>query len=275
MCKKITLGVLGLALVAGLLFGGNLVPYGQTAIQKIRRGVNNSVDVDFQLDAAKNQLEKIGPQIVGMVHEIAKEKVQIKRIAADLDRQDEMLEKSYDKMMTLRGHLESSDEYYVATNNKKYTRSRVEEDLRHRFTLHKTAEATRNKQQEILKIRRDSLESALSKLDTAKAQQRELEVQIESLTARNRMNEVIASASKLNIDSSQISKTRQMLDEIDARISAKEEVLNIAPEYYGGQIPVGEELQDSSNILDDLDTYFQKPSGQNDDHSEIDFNSEI
>lgn len=275
MCKKITLGVLGLALVAGLLFGGNLVPYGQTAIQKIRRGVNNSVDVDFQLDAAKNQLEKIGPQIVGMVHEIAKEKVQIKRIAADLDRQDEMLETSYDKMMTLRGHLESSDEYYVATNNKKYTRSRVEEDLRHRFTLHKTAEATRNKQQEILKIRRDSLESALSKLDTAKAQQRELEVQIESLTARNRMNEVIASASKLNIDSSQISKTRQMLDEIDARISAKEEVLNIAPEYYGGQIPVGEELQDSSNILDDLDTYFQKPSDQNDDHSEIDFNSEI
>lgn len=275
MCKKISLGVLGLALVAAFVFGGNLLPYGRTAIQNMQDAANDRVPVEFQIDAAKNQLKAIGPEIQRMVHQIAKEKVQIKRIAADIERQEDMLEESYGKMMTLRGHLDSSDEYYVATNSQKYSRSRVEEDLRHRLTLHQTAEATKNKQAEILRIRRESLEAAMVQLDQAKAQQRELEVQIENLTARNRMNEVIASASEFNIDDSQISKTREMLDAIDAKISAQEEVMNIAPKYFGGQIPVGEEFESNSNVAEDFDAYFNKSKKDNDDESEIKFDSEF
>ena len=44
------------------------------------------------------------------------------------------------------------------------------------------------------------------KLGEAKSQQRELELQIENLTARNRMNEVIATATQIKLDNSQLSK---------------------------------------------------------------------
>lgn len=265
MCKKVSLGVLGLLLIAGLLFGGKLIPYGQTAYQKITDAANDSVPVEFQLDAAKNQLKRIGPEIKNMVHQVAKETVQIKKLAADLERQEDMLVQSKEEMMTLREHLESSDEYFVATNSQRYNRNRVEQDLRHRFTLYQTHEATMNKQREILRIRQESLQSALAKLDEAKAQQRELEVKIENLNARNRMNEVIATASQINIDNSELAKTRQMLEDIDARISAKEEVLNIAPKYYG-QIPVNPDTASpDTDILDDMDAYFQKSKDDDSD----------
>jgi chromosome segregation ATPase len=256
MFKKITLGVVAVALLAGLAFGGNLVPYSKTAYNKLKNAANDSVPVSFQLDAARDQLQAIGPEIKSMVHEVAKEKVQINKLVADLEQHDKMLASSYDEMMALRSHLESGQEYYVAINKKKFNKSRVEEDLRHRFNIYKTAKATKEKKEAIVQIRQASLENALAKLDQAKSQQRELEVQIENLTARNRMNEVIASASELNIDSSQLAKARQMLSDLDVSISANEEYLNIMPNYRG-QIPVSSDsLLPATNVLEEMDVYF-------------------
>ena len=258
--KRLTVGALGLALVGGVLFGGNLIPYAQTAFNNVRATAQDSVSVPFQIDAAKGQLAKIGPEIKNMVHQIAKEQVQINRLKNDLKLQESRLETSYDEMMTLRSHIESGDKFYVATNGKAYNSSRVEEDLRHRFKIYQTAEKTKQKQSEVLSIRQKALKSAVAKLDEAKSQQRELEVQIEHLVARNRMNEVVETASQINIDNSQLAKTREMLDDLDARISADEEVLNIAPKYYG-QIPVNADLlEQDTNVLEDMDAYFNKDS---------------
>jgi hypothetical protein len=98
----------------------------------------------------------------------------------------------------------------------------------------------------------------LAKLEEAKAQKRELEVQIENLAARQKMNEVYITASQINIDNSQLSKARQMLEDIDARLAAEEEMLNLIPKY-SGQIPVsGDQKENVEDVLDAMDAYFQK-----------------
>lgn len=270
MFKKLTLGVLGVALLGGLLFGGKLIPYAQTAVSKVRSAAQNQVSVEFQIDAAKDQLAKIGPEIHGMVQKMAIEQVQINRLAANIDRSNSKLAKSYSEMMTLRDHVSSGDSQYVDTRGNSHSQARVETDLRHRFSLYQTAEKTLEKQVEILDIRNKALEAAKTKLEEAKSQQRELAVQIENLKARSRMNEVIATASQINIDNSQLAKTQQMLDDIDARISADEEYLNIAPEYFG-QIPVSEDsVLPNSDIMEEMDAYFDnKSDDENDDDSEI------
>lgn len=260
--KRLTLGGLGLALIGGLVFGSNLIPYGQTALNNVRQAAEDHIPVEMKIQTAQTQLAKIGPEIKNMVHQIAKEQVQINRLKTDLEQQETRLEASYDEMMTLRSHVESGEKFYVALNGKAYNSSRVQEDLRHRFKLYQTAEKTKEKQGEILTLREKALNAAVAKLDEAKSQQRELEVQIENLIARNRMNEVIGTASKINIDNSQLAKTRDMLDDLDARISADEEVLNIAPKYYG-QIPVSaDSITADSNVLDDMDAYFTKKAAE-------------
>ena len=76
---------------------------------------------------------------------------------------------------------------------------------------------------------------------------------------------MIATATQIKLDNSQLSKTREMLDDIDARISADEEYYNIAPKYFG-QIPVNDDsVTPSSDVLNDMDAYFEaKESGSGD-----------
>lgn len=257
MCKKATLAILGVLLVGGLLFGSNFIPYVQTTFQRVKSHAQDAIPMDVQLDTARTQLLKIDPEIKNMVWQIAKEKAQINRLSGDLDRQTETLTKRYDEMMTLREHISSGAEVYVATNGKAYTNERVKEDLRHRLSIYQTAEKTKEKSVQILELRRSALEGALVKLDEAQAQQRELEVQIENLTARQRMVEVAKTASQIDIDDSQLSKTRKMIDDISARIDTEEEMLSLVPKYFG-QIPVNSDeiLSADSDVLQEFDAYF-------------------
>lgn len=262
MCRKATYGIVGLLVVCGLLFGSKAIPYIQTAFNKVQTTAENSVPVSFQIDAAKAQLVKIDPEIKNMVWQIAKEKAQVKKLAAQLEQQGTELKKQYRQMMTLREHVDSGDHFYVGTNGKSYTSERVKEDLRHRFKMYQTAEKTREKSAEILKARESSLASAINQLEEAKAQQRELEVQVENLMARNRMNEVVSTASQINIDNSQLSKTRQMLEDIDARLAAEEEMLNLVPKYVG-QIPVDTESPSADgDIVKEMDAYFDRSGSE-------------
>lgn len=259
MCKKMGLGVLGLILAGGFLFGGNLIPYVTTAYNKTSEAVQGQVPVSFQIDAAKEQLKKIQPEIKQMVWQIAKEKAELKRLAAELEHQEEGLDASKGQMMTLREHLDSGEQFYVATNGKNYANSRVKEDLAHRFSVFKTAQKTFEKSEQIRELRESALETALTRLDEAQAQQRELEVRIENLTARQRMVEVAQTASGIkDLDNSQLAQTREMIDQIDARIDTEEELLNLAPKYFG-QIPVGdEEIALDADVVQEFDQFFSE-----------------
>jgi chromosome segregation ATPase len=265
MCKKATIGVIGLLVLAALLFGGRLIPYAQTAAEKIRNSAQDSVPISFQIDAARKQLKKIDPEIKDMVWQIAKEKSAIKRLSGELEAQAKTLEKSYSEMMTLREHLNSGEEFYVSVKGDQYANTRVKEDLRHRLSVYQTAEKTKEKSGQILELRQQALESAMAKLEEAQAQKRELEVQVENLLARQRMVEVAKTATKnIEINDSQLALTREMIEEISAKIDAEEEMLNLAPKYLG-QIPVSPDSEvNTADVVQEFDEYFGR-TGEDDD----------
>ena len=264
--KKLILGVVGVVMIAGLLFGGNLIPYAQTAYEKASSSVQQQVPISFQIDAAKKQLENIGPEIDDMNLQIAKEKVSIKKLESSIERQEDTLEKSRREMMTLRSHVDSGDEFYVAANSKAYTTTRVKEELRTRLSIHKTAVATMDKDQKVLELREKALDAALERLAEARSQKTELALQIEHLTAQNRMNEVVKTASKLDqFDNSQLARTRSMIEDISARLETEQEMLSMMPTNYG-QIPVSSDSSIAdTDVLDDMDAFFNKRDAKNAD----------
>ncbi len=255
MFKKAALIGVGALLVGGLLFGGRLVPYATTAFQKVRDSAQHSVPISFQIDAARGQLKKIKPEVNNMVYQIAKERAQIKRLEREVASQTEMLDKQQSDLLSLRSHLKSGEEVYVATNGKTYSNARVEEDLRHRFSIFQTAKQTAEKSAQILDLRRKSLDTAMTKLEQAQVAERELEVQIENLTARERMVDVAKTASTINFNGSQLSQTQKMIDDISCRIDAEEEMLELAPKYLG-EIPVSTTSVNTGNIAEEIDAYF-------------------
>jgi len=267
--KKLILGVVGVAMVGGLLFGSNLMPYAQTAYDKASRSIEQQVPISFQIDAAKTQLENIGPEIDDMNLQIAKEKVSIKKLESSIERQNETLETSRREMMTLRSHVDSGDEFYVAANSKAYTTTRVKEELRTRLSIHKTAVATMDKDQKVLELREKALDAAMERLAEARSQKTELALQIEHLTAQNRMNEVVKTASKLDqFDNSQLARTRGMIEDISARLETEQEMLSMMPTNYG-QIPVSSDSSIAdTDVLDDMDAFFDKQDAKNADEQE-------
>ena len=267
--KKLILGVVGIAMVGGLLFGSNLMPYAQTAYDKASRSIEQQVPISFQIDAAKTQLENIGPEIDDMNLQIAKEKVSIKKLESSIERQEETLEGSRREMMTLRTHVDSGDEFYVAANSKAYTTTRVKEELRTRLSIHKTAVATMEKDQKVLELREKALDAAMERLAEARSQKTELALQIEHLTAQNRMNEVVKTASKLDqFDNSQLARTRGMIEDISARLETEQEMLSMMPTHYG-QIPVSSDSSIAdTDVLEDMDSFFDKQDAKNADDQE-------
>jgi hypothetical protein len=269
MLKKAAFYGLGLLLVGGLLFGSRIGPYAQTAFKKIRSSAEQSVPLTFQIDAARDQLKKIDPEIKNMVWQIAKEKAEIKRLEREVEAQSAGLSKKHEELLTLRNHLKSGETVYVATNGKAYTNVRVEEDLRHRFSMFQTAEKTKEKSEQILDLRRKSLEQALAKLEQAQVHQRELEIELENLNARQRMVSVAKTASNINIDDSQLARTKSMIEEISAKIDAEEEMLNLAPKYLG-EIPVSEgDVSAQGDIAAEIDAYFGGDSHGEEPQAEI------
>ena len=257
--KKLILGAVGIALVAGLLFGGKLIPYAQTAYDKASRSIEQQVPISFQIDAAKKQLENIGPEIDDMNFQIAKEKVSIKKLESSIERQEDELDKSRREMMTLRSHVDSGDEFYVAANSKAYTTQRVKEELRTRLSIHKTATATLEKDQKVLELRTKALDAALERLAEARSQKTELALQIEHLTAQNRMNEVVKTASKLDqFDNSQLARTRGMIEDISARLETEQEMLSMMPSQYGQNPVSGDASFADTDVLEEMDAFFDQ-----------------
>jgi septal ring factor EnvC (AmiA/AmiB activator) len=257
MFKKITIAAVAVLLVGGLLFGRNLVPYATTVYKNVKQSVNDSVPIETQIDVARDQLKRIGPEVKQMRYEIAKETVAVKRLEEQLVAQKASHDKQYAKIMTFKDHLEAGDSHYVS-HGKAYNNDHVRSNLESLFKNYRTSEKTMEKLEKIVELRKQALDSAKMKLDESIAQARELEVQIENLAARQQMVEVAKTANKFTFDDSELSRTREMIDQIDARIDVETQLMNMTPDYTG-TIPVEDDnTVTSGNIVEEINSYFQK-----------------
>ena len=83
------------------------------------------------------------------------------------------------------------------------------------------------------------------------------------------MNEVVKTASKLDqFDNSQLARTRSMIEDISARLETEQEMLSMMPTNYG-QIPVSSDSSIAdTDVLDDMDAFFNKRDAKNADKKE-------
>lgn len=258
MLKKAALLGGGAILAVALLFGGAVVPYAKSGIHKIRTSVNQSIPVGVQLDAARQQIQDIGPEIRDMVHKVATEKVAISRLQEEIDGMAVQMEGEQSKIVSLREHLKTGDQHYVS-KGRAFTNEQVRKDLAKRFDRFKSTEKRMDAMKQVLNARESSLEAALGKLDETKAQRRELEVLVEELEARMRVVEVQNQANHLNLDDSELSTARTMIDSIRAQVEAAEQEANLLPKYLG-EIPVETEDQVDEDIEMQIDAYFHTES---------------
>ncbi len=257
MIKKLALIVGGGVLVLSLLFGSRLIPYAKTSFHKVRQAAQESVPISMQIDTARDQLKNVDKEVRDMMMNVAKEEVDVRSLNTKLTSGQTELDRQQSQIMKLKGHLDSGDEVYTSTSGKSFPSGRVRDDLKSRFRVYQTSERTLVDLKKTLELREQGLDAAKARLEQTVAQRKELEIEIENLSARKQMVDVAKTANRLNFDGSELAETREMIQDISTQIEVEAQMLQLTPQFVG-EIPCEEDSEDTVDISQQVDEYFNR-----------------
>ncbi len=256
MFKKLIFVGAGGLLVLGLLFGRNLVPYASTAVSSAQDWADSQVDTEYKIKTARGLLEKVEDRIEPMVYDIARQKVEVERMAEQVLEADDALTRSHVHIMKLRDHLDSGDSVYVSTSGSNHSSEQVRLNLQRSFRNYKQKEQKLSALRATLQARQNGLTAAQKNLEATHAKRIDLATQIDNLEAQAQMLQVAETASKYNkFDNSELARTEDMIDQIKTRIDTRATVLAMAPQLTG-DIPMDELEGESGDIMQQIDAYF-------------------
>ncbi len=251
MLKKLV--VLGAVAAVGLTaLTASRSSYVRTAIHTAGDSVRLNVPIDFEIERARQMIKDLKPEIAANMELVAREEAGVEKLAGEVDAKKQQIAKAKNEIMRLKGDLESGSVRFVYAN-REYTSQQVKDDLQARFKQFQTHEKTANKLAQVLTAREKNLEAARRKLDATLAAKRQLELDVENLQARLRMVQSTQATSPVALDDSQLSNTRQLLDDIRTRIDVAEK-LAAAEGELEGSIPLEETA--SPDLLSEIADYF-------------------
>lgn len=242
-------------LLLGLLFGTSASSYVKTFGGGVRQAVRDSVPLGFELDRARQMIKDLDPEIRSNMHLIAKEEVEVSSLREQVAASEKSLAKSKSDIDRLNTDLKRGDSTFVYCG-KSYTAKQVENDLTNRFSQFKVKEQTIDKLRQILSARERGLTAGRDKLKAMQAAKQQLEVDVANLEARLEMVKVAQSTSDFNFDDSRLSRTKDLVKDIGARIDVAEKLVN-ADTSYPGEINLDDESE-NTNITEQVTEYFSQ-----------------
>jgi chromosome segregation ATPase len=224
----------------------------------VRQTVKDSVPVDFEIKRARQMIKDLQPEIERNMHLIAREETEVAKLERQVGTAEQQLSKDQVDILRLKGDLEKGSQVFVYAG-RSYSAKQVKTDLQNRFDQFRTQEATTGSLKKILNARQKGLQAAREKLEGMLAARRQLEVDVENLEAREKMVEVAQTTSDFNFDDSQLSRTKELVQEISDRIEVAERLVN-ADSRLHDRIPLDAPAAER-NIEEEVANYFdgQRP----------------
>lgn len=250
------MGVVGLGLVGGMLFGKDAVSYVKSSARGVRMAVKDSVPVEFELRRAKDMIEEIIPEMHANIRLIAQEEVEVAALKGEIAKGQAALRDEENKIKSLRVALEEPRvEYSFA--GRTYGRSEVKTDLAARFERFKESEVVLASRVKLLDTREKSLTAAMQMLEKTKSQKRILEDRIEALASQYRTLQAAATGTQFQVDSSKLAQTQKLISDIQKRLDVAERVMAHESKFVGS-IPVDEvDTVAETDLVAQVDDYFQ------------------
>lgn len=256
MFKKAVLGALSVCVLSTLVFGRDVASYFRTGFHSARSAIRAEVPLEFELQRARDIVSQLLPEIRKCMHVIAEEEVQVDHLQKSIAKCETELGRQKSEILALRKDLGGNrSEYQYA--GRVYTSQDVQRDLAQRFERFKTAEATVESKRQILGARQKSLVAAREKLEGMISSKRDLEVQVENIEARMKMLEAVQTASRVEIDNSQLSRAKELVGELNRQLDVQQKLLD-ADGNFTGLIPVEAAHQVPVNLPQQIDEYFDK-----------------
>ena len=256
MIKKTLIGVGAAAALGTFAFGTSAVSYMRMGVHEARQAVRAEIPVDFEIKRAKQEVERIVPEIEHCMHVIAEQQYDLEQRSAEIARRDADLNRQKDAILALRSDLDSGRDQFVYAS-RRYSADDVREDLARRFDRFKLAEDGLKRDRQVVDARTKALRANEEKLDNMLAAKKDLTVQIENLEARLNAVQAQEAISDLKIDDSQLARAKELIRDLDKKIGTRETLLN-SEGRFTGEIPVEADRQAKAteDVESEVDAYF-------------------
>jgi peptidoglycan hydrolase CwlO-like protein len=225
MIKKALIGTAAALLVGGFVFGRDVFSYVRTAGVSVRDAVRSEVPLEFEVERAREMVERLVPEIRDSMHVIAEQQVDIEHMNRDINRKTAELTRQKGAILTLKGDLEKGGSTFQYAS-RTYSSTDVKRDLAQRFVRFKAAEETLKRDRDILEAREKALRAHEQKLDGMLAAKKDLEVQVEQLSARLKTLQAAQTVSTLEIDDSELTRVKKLIAELNKQLDVKEKMLD-------------------------------------------------
>lgn len=252
--KISVIGIVGLGLLGGLLFGRDALSYVRSSARSIRAVAQDAVPVEFELRRARDLLEDIIPEMHANIRLIAQEEVEVAALKGEIAKGQENLDAERNRIKTLRTSLETPQAQYTFAD-RRYSRDDVKADLAARFERLKEGELILTSKERLLDSREQSLYAAMRLLEKTRDQKRLLENKIETLAAQHRLVKAAAVGSPIHVDDSKLAQTEKLIAQIQKRLHVAERVLAHESRFVQA-IPVETVVED--DLVAQVDEYFQE-----------------
>lgn len=257
--RRSTLARGGVVLTAAALlysFGSDGLSYITTAGRLVKDHVKVSVPVEFELERARTMVSGLVPEVRHNLMSIAQEEVGIEHLRKDVARVEADLFQEREHLLKMRSDIENKSGSFkkgirVATTEE------VREELARRFSRYQTSEATVVAKQQLLEARERSLIASRAQVDNMLNVKKDLELQIEQLEARLKTQQNQAVTSEIAIDDSQVSKCRQLVDDLRIRLEVADRIMATNGKYSDVPVPT---LTNSADIGEQIDRHFSGPA---------------
>ena len=244
-----------------LIFERDAFSYLRTWGASVRESVKGEVPIEFEVERAREMVEKLVPDIRDCMHVIAEQQVDIEYRAAEIASKENGMVRQRSNILTLRGDLDSGNSTFEYAS-RRYSCDDVKRDLALRFERYKTAEDSLRRDRQIVAAHQKSLIANEQKLDALLVSKQELEVKIEQLEARLKTVRAAEAASTLEFDDSRLARAKKLIRELNKQLDVKEKELDTHGKFTG-LIPVDAQPEPSiEDVTIEIDAYFKKSVGE-------------
>lgn len=255
MFKKTLIAAGTVLLLLTVVFGRAVPEYLETSLGWVQDSVRNQVPVEFEIERARKMIADLGPEVRNNMHLIAKEEIEVERIAKKIETLETRQLKGKASLQRIQQELDSGRED-IRFGSTIYTSTEAKQLAKTRFDRFKTDDQTLRNLRQVLAARERALDAARKQLEGMMAAKQQLLAEVASLEARQKMNEVAQTTSDFSFDDSHLARTRELIQEIETRIQIEERIAAADLDYTDDVLLMDEHDQTEEDIADDIASYF-------------------
>lgn len=220
MFKKSLMGLGLLAVGSYLWMGTSVGSYVATGYHQTKAYFQGQVPIEFEIKRAKHLVDQLVPDIHKTKKAIAEDEVKIRRLESEVAKMDENLDSERSAILALKETLAKGLTSY-RIGHQTVSHDALRGELNRRFNSYRRAEGVLEAKNQILVSQRNQLEATKDQYNNLIQSKQELETELATLEAKLKMVEAKKAENHLQIDDSELSRVRELINNINDRIEVE------------------------------------------------------